>query len=97
MRYKYKKRKKVISISIDEDLYYESGEYIENLSRYLNQCLRNAVDTYKRKNEKEAISEEEKRLRIIDNMTTEEIKKLLLKKQALDEEKEIVKYNWVNQ
>lgn len=92
MRYKYKKKKKVISISIDEELYYESGECIENLSRYLNQCLRNAVDTFKRKQDKEQLSKEEEQLRIIDIMTTEEIKKLLLKKQARDNEKEIASY-----
>lgn len=92
MRYKYKKKKKVISISIDEELYYESGEYIENLSRYLNQCLRNAVDTFKRKQDKEQLSKEEEQLRIIDIMSTEEIKKLLLKKQARDKEKEIASY-----
>lgn len=71
MRYKYKKKKKIISISIDEDVYYESGECIENLSRYLNQCLKNAIEAHKRKKMKEESSkEEDKGLHIMQVMTT---------------------------
>ena len=63
-RLKKEKIKKIrTTITLDEDLFIESGLYIENLSGYLNECLKRAVESAKKK-------EEQERLRIIDIRST---------------------------
>lgn len=44
-RLKKEKVKKVrVLITIDEELYIKYGLYIDNLSAYLNSCIRNKID-----------------------------------------------------
>lgn len=40
--------KKRINISIDYNIYQESKEYINNLSRFLEKCLKNQIEKEKK-------------------------------------------------
>lgn len=85
MRYKKVKKEKIrTNITLDKDLYEKSGWYIENLSGYLNECLKRGIAEAERK------AKEEEELRIIDIMSNK--KKELYNDEAL----EIASYNWVN-
>lgn len=49
-RLKREKPKKArVLITIDEELYVKYGLYIDNLSSYLNQCLRNKIESEEQK------------------------------------------------
>ena len=64
-RLKKEKGKKVrTTITLDEDVLLEVGLYVDNLSGYINACLKNAIASGKKKEESEG-------LRIIDIMSTD--------------------------
>lgn len=49
-RLKREKSKKVrVNITIDEELYVKYGLYIDSLSAYLNQCLKNKIESEEQK------------------------------------------------
>ena len=63
-RLKKEKGKKVrTTITLDEDVLLEVGLYVDNLSGYINACLKNAIASGKKKEEVDG-------LRIIDIMST---------------------------
>lgn len=55
-----------ISITLDKKVYEEAKENIENISAYINKCLRNSNKHYKKVNEEKSL------LRIMSNRLTNE-------------------------
>ena len=54
MRRKLEKPKKVrVNICLDKDVYEESGEFIYNLSAFVNKCIKKQIELEKSKFEKE--------------------------------------------
>lgn len=84
MRYKKTKKEKIrTTITLDADLFEESGWYIENLSGYLNECLKRGIKEAKKK------EKEEEELRIMQVMSNKN------KAMFNDEAREIASYDWV--
>lgn len=79
--------KKRINISIDYDIYQESKEYINNLSRFLEKCLKNQIEKEKQKIE-QINSLKEK------GFTNEEINQFYKDRDKLVE---IANVKWTNQ
>lgn len=89
MRYKKIKKEKVrTNITLDKDLYEESGLYIENLSGYLNECLKRGIAEAKRKEREEQEAEE---LRMINIKST-----INMTEKQRQEALEIASFNWVD-
>lgn len=92
---KDKKKKKIISIYVDEELWKASGFYIENLSAYFNQCLKNAISSFEKKREEE----EDKELRIIENRYALNSRKKIVRnfcKEHGSEVSECLNFDWFN-
>ena len=86
-RKRIQKRKVKITITIDEDLYYRSAEYIYNMSGFMNNSLKKYVEKCEKESEElriSAIMEIAKK----NGMSPEEWKAY---RQSLDE------YDWINE
>lgn len=79
--------KKRINISIDYDIYQESKEYINNLSRFLEKCLKNQIEKEKQKIEQINNFKEK-------GFTNEEINQFYKEREKLVE---IANTKWTNQ
>lgn len=78
-----KEQKVRTTITLDESVLEEIGLYVDNLSAYINACLKNKIEIEKAREIKE---QEEERQRIITVMSTKEKEEIL----------KVAKYNWVN-
>ena len=79
--------KKRINISIDYNIYQESKEYINNLSRFLEKCLKNQIEKEKQTIEQINCLKEK-------GFTNEEINQFYKEREKLVE---IADIKWTNQ
>lgn len=85
-RHRIQKKKIKITITIDEDLYYRSADFIYNMSGFLNHSLKKYVEKCEREKED---------LRIIDIM--ERAKKNGMSPNEWQQyQKDILSFDWVN-
>lgn len=77
-----RKRKVRTTISIDEEIFLESGDYIYNLSAFVQECMKREIEKQKAK--------EEKQLHIRTNKLTPS------QEEELKRFQEISKYDWIN-
>lgn len=78
-RLKIKKEKIRVCINLDKEIYEKSGLYIENLSAFLNKCLKNQIEREEQKqfgSDKDMLCYKNKSP-ITDKYTPEEIRKIM--------------------
>lgn len=85
-RLKIKKEKIRVCINLDKEVYEKSGLYIENLSAFLNKCLKNQIE---REEQKEIGSPK-------DMLCYNNNKSPILDKYTLEEINEIMSIDWTN-
>lgn len=84
-RLKIKKEKIRVCINLDKEIYEKSGLYIENLSAFLNKCLRNQIE---REEQKQFGSDKDM---LCYNQTN---KKPIFDKYSPEEIQQIMSTNW---